>query len=210
MSRDDGFPVADVDSAYFDDAKMRELWQRIADPDRMARAVTLHSATLLSSWRHGERVTVGQAAPLWLLADELTVADLKAVRMLDRAGKIPLGSWTRWFGAAFQRREARREIGRAGGLASGKSRSTVSEASVEPRFKRDSTASEPVRPSVPSVPSVRPSGRPTTRAAREKDGPKDERPTTREAALLWLSEEYKAGRMDELDYQRQRKALGAA
>ena len=63
MSRDDGFAIADMDSGYFEDAKMRDLWQRLRDPDRMARALCLHSATLLASWRAGERVTVTQAAP---------------------------------------------------------------------------------------------------------------------------------------------------
>lgn len=153
MSRDDGFPVADVDSAYFDDAKMRDLWQRLHDADKMARAVVLHAATLLGSWRQGERITVGQAVPLWMIADDDLVADLRAVRLLDRHGKIPTGPWNQWFGVAHKRREARREIGRTGGLASGKSRSTVSEASVQ----LDSSASEPVRPSVPSGPTVRPS-----------------------------------------------------
>lgn len=153
MSRDDGFPVADVDSAYFDDAKMRDLWQRIHDPDQMARAVVLHSATFLGSWRQGERITVAQAAPLWMHADAALVDHLKAVKLLDRAGKIPASGWTKWFGPAFARREARREIGRAGGKASGKSRSTVSEAEVEVQLG----ASEPVRPSVPTVrPSVKP------------------------------------------------------
>lgn len=206
MSRDDGFPVADVDSAYFDDAKMRELWQRVHDTDRMARAVTLHAATLLSSWRHGERVAVSQAAPLWIAADEQTIDDLKAVRMLDRAGKIPVGPWTRWFGAAHQRREARRASGRSGGLASGKVRSTDAEASLQ----QPSTFAEPVRP---SVPSVRPASRqavPSDNArprAKDDDGPKAQ---TREEALLALSDEFKAGRLTELEYSRQRKALGAA
>lgn len=147
MSRDDGFPVADVDSAYFDDAKMRDLWQRVHDPDLMARAVCLHAATLLGSWRQGERITVAHAAPLWMHADEQLVGHLKSVKLLDRAGKIPSAGWAQWFGSAYRRREARREIGRTGGKASGKSRSTVSEPSVE----EQSSVSEPVRPSVPSV-----------------------------------------------------------
>lgn len=152
MSRDDGFPVADMDSAYFDDAKMRDLWQRLHDADRMARAVILHAATLLGSWRQGERITVAQATPLWMGADAELVADLKAVKLLDRAGKIPTSGWNQWFGTAYKRREARREIGRAGGLASGKSRSTNAEPSVD----RPSSPTEPVRPSVPSVRSSRP------------------------------------------------------
>jgi hypothetical protein len=162
MSRDDGFTVADVDSAYLDDAKMRQLWQRLQDADRMARAVVLHSATLLASWRHGERIRVMQAAPIWLPADDALVAALKAVKLLDRAGKIPEASWDQWFGAAWQRREARREIGRAGGRASGKRRATVS----EPTVQRQSSASEPVRTdrTDPSVDTPQPPSRGGRRA----------------------------------------------
>lgn len=147
MSRDDGFPVADIDSAYFDDPKMRDLWQRIQDADQMARAVVIHAATLLGSWRQGERITARQAVPLWMAADEEIVAHLQAVKLLDKAAKVPATGWGQWFGTAYKRREARREIGRAGGLASGKSRSTVSEPSVQ----RNSNGTEPVRPSVPTV-----------------------------------------------------------
>ncbi len=200
MSRDDGFAVADMDSAYFDDAKMRDLWQRIHDTDRMARAVILHAATLLASWRQGERVTVNQAAPLWMIHDADCVADLKAVKMLDKAGRIPIGSWARWFGTAYGRREVRREIGRAGGLASGKSRSTDGEAVVQP----DSTGSEPVRPSVPTVPSDR-----AVRPSRVKRNGLKALTTTSEEAVKWLDAEYAAGRLDADEYHRQRDGLTA-
>ena len=154
MSRDDGFAVADMDSAYFDDAKMRDLWQRLHDADRMARAVVIHAATLLGSWRQGERISATQAVPLWMVADAELVEHLQAVKLLDRAGRISPASWTRWFGTAHKRREARREIGRAGGLASGKSRSTDGSTDGSPTLKRDSSSTEPVRPSVPTGPSL--------------------------------------------------------
>lgn len=157
MSRDDGFPVADVDSAYFEDSKMRDLWQRVRNPDLMARAVVLHAATLLGSWRQGERITVGQATPLWMVTDADAVDHLKAVKLLDRGGKIPSQSWTKWFGPAFGRREARREAGRIGGQASVKLRSSGAEALLTPSGKHSSSSAEPVRPSVPSVRSDRPS-----------------------------------------------------
>ena len=153
MSRDDGFAVADMDSGYFDDAKMRELWQKLRDPDRMARAICLHSATTLASWRQGCRVTVAQAVPLWLPMDADLVTALRAVKLLDRAGKVPAEAWQVWFGTAYERREIRRAAGRTGGLASGKQRSLPGERML----KQPSTDAEPVRPSVPTVPSYRPS-----------------------------------------------------
>lgn len=153
MSRDDGFAVADIDSAYLDDAKMRDLWQLLRDPDQMARAVVLHQATMLASWRHGERLTVQQAAPIWLPCDDALIGALKTVRLLDKACKVSSESWRHWFGVAAERREKRRASGQKGGIRSGITRSNAS-ATLEPR----SSPTEPVRPSVPSVPTVRPSG----------------------------------------------------
>ena len=168
MSRDDGFAIADIDTGYFDDAKARDLWQRLRDPDRMARAVVLHKATLLASWRHGERVTATQACPMWMTADDDLLDALKAVKYLDRAGKIPVASWSTWFDAAFARREARRGAGRLGGLASGQNRAIRAHGrstSAERPPKHPSTDAEPVRPSV--RPSVRPGG------ARAREGDDD-------------------------------------
>ena len=156
MSRDDGFTVADMDSGYFEDAKMRSLWQALRDPDRMARAICLHAATTLASWRQGCRVTVAQSIPLWLPMDADLIAALKGVKLLDRAGKVPAESWQVWFGTAYERRETRREAGRTGGLASAKRRALPGEATVKRPRKQPSTLAEPVRPSVPTVPSVPP------------------------------------------------------
>lgn len=210
MSRDDGFPVADVDSAYFEDSKMRDLWQRVRDPDKMARAVILHSATFLGSWRQGERITVTQAAPLWIQVDEELVGHLKAVKLLDRAGKITTNAWDKWFGPAFQRREAKRESGRAGGLASVKGRSSDASPSLPPPDKGRSSPAEPVRPSVnpssPSGPTDRPSS-PATRARGEKDGQMTDEERWR--ALEALSARFQAGEISELDYQRQRKDIAS-
>lgn len=150
MSREEGFPIADVDSSYFEDGKMRDLWQRLRDPDLMARAVCIHAATLLASWRQGERLTVAQACPLWLEPSEDVIPALKSSHLLDRSTRIPEASFVQWFGAAYARRAGRREIARAGGQASGHKRRTVSEPSVN----RQHTVSEPVRPSIPSIPSV--------------------------------------------------------
>lgn len=166
MSRDDGFAVADIDSGYFDDAKMRALWFAIQDANRMARAMCLHSATLLASWRQGVRVTVTQAIPLWLAADADLVAALKVARLLDRYGKIPAASWQQWFGTAYDRRERYRSSGRAGGLQSARRRELPGEnppkraqrrsGDAGPTPEQTSSGAGPVRPSVrPSVPTGR-------------------------------------------------------
>ena len=144
MSRDDGFDVADVATGHLDDPKVKALWRELApDQDRMSRALMLHFATLLASWRQGCRVTVDEAVPVWLAPDAELVAVLVSTKLLDRTRRIPARSWKGWFGPAWERREARREAGRKGGQASGKRRFSIA---------------EPGRPSGrPSVPSDRPS-----------------------------------------------------
>jgi hypothetical protein len=171
MSRDDGFAVADVDSSYFDDAKMRDLWNALGNPDRMARAICLHESTVLASWRAGCRVTVAQAVPLWLAVDPELVDALRKAKLLDRAGKVPAASWDDWFGAAYSRREARRESGRIGGIASAQRRALPGEATPKRRRKQPLSVAEPVRPSVrPSVPPG-PTDRPSVaREAPSKNG----------------------------------------
>lgn len=166
-----------MDSSYLDDPKMRELWQRLKEPEMMARAVVLHAATVLASWRQGERVSVTQAAPLWLIVEPELIAELRAVRLIDKAGKIPAASWAEWFGPAFNRRETRRESGRAGGYA--KAQRSPSDATATP--ERTHGDALPVRPSVPSVrsgpagPSVLPTSRP-----READASGTASPSAKE------------------------------
>lgn len=169
MSRDDGFAVADMDSGYFEDAKMRDLWQRLHDPDQMARASCLHAATLLASWRQGERVTVSQACPLWLVTDADLVAALIASKLLDKTERLPKEAFVSWFGVATNRRKTRRELGRLGGLAKAANRASYGVATVKPSYQPSSSPSLPDRP---SVPTDRPTDRPTD-ASAYPDGDKD-------------------------------------
>lgn len=156
MSRDDGFAVADVDSGYFDDAKLRDLWQRLRDPVLMSQAVCLHQSTVLASWRHGERVTVTQAAPLWIVADQGLLDMLHAVGLLDSEFRIPSESWDEWFLPAYERREERRRSGALGGLRAGGQRShSDALAMLQQRSSGTDSNAIPDRPSVrPTYPSV--------------------------------------------------------
>jgi hypothetical protein len=156
MGRDDGFSIADISTGYYDDEKVRRLWREVGnDVAAMCEALTLHQATVLASWREGKRVTVDEAAPLWLPTRPEIVAALAAVGMLDRTSKVPSRSWSGWFLPAFTRREARREAGRSGGLAKAKHRSSNA-----------TTDGYPSVPTVPTVPTGRPAG-PRSAAARE-------------------------------------------
>jgi hypothetical protein len=182
VSRDDGFTVADIDSSYLEDAKMRALWQRLRDPALMAQAVVLHKATLLASWRHGERVTVAESAPTWLPVNAELVEHLVAVRLLDKVGKVSPTSWRHWFGAANDRRAKRRDAGQKGGIRSGQARSNAS-ASVE----QPSSDAEPDRTVRPSVPTVRPS------SLNETVDVSDSAPETNGARPLSLVETRRTG-----------------
>ena len=156
MGRGDGFAIADIASDYLDDEKVRRLWRRLGDVVTMCEALTLHQATVLASWRSGRRVTVDEAAPLWLPVSEVLVAELVAVGMIDRTRRVPARSWSSWYGPAEARRSARVEAGRLGGQAKAK------------RSSSDATAT--LYPSVPSLPTVPSVARPRARGRRGADG----------------------------------------
>ena len=115
MSREDGFPIADVDVSMLEDAKVRQLVRVIGDEAMTARCLIGYTAVVLASWRAGERVTLDEAAPLWLtgledLAEGLRGVDCSTTRAAYRRRRGPdVG--------ARDRREERREAGRKGGYA---------------------------------------------------------------------------------------------
>ena len=106
MSRRDGFEVADVDTKYLSDAKMKRLWIRVGqDRVAMMEAVLVHLAVVLASWGDGEREEVSVSIPTWLDPSEAAIEALQAERLLDRTSRIPRRSWVGWFGPAYDRRE---------------------------------------------------------------------------------------------------------
>lgn len=144
MSRDDGFPIADVDTGLFSDAKVKALARRLKDPHLTAEYLCLWTAVLLESWGEGERVPFVDGVPAWFTDDvDVAVEHLTAVGMLVD-DHIPSDSWSRWFGPAWDRREKRRQSGREGGLSSAKGRSS----DATPTLDHGSNGAEPVRPSV--------------------------------------------------------------
>lgn len=164
MSRDDGFAVADLSTDLLDDPKVKALWRDLGDQGRMGHALTLYTATVLASWRAGARVTVNDAAPVWLVLDDELLAALVRVKLLDKSGRLPLRSWKGWYGPAWERREQRRRAGRLGGRPA-KGPDNRTETS---RFTTDN----PVRPSDrPSGPSeARAGARETTRPKGRENG----------------------------------------
>jgi hypothetical protein len=155
VSRDDGFTVADMDTTFFADPKIRNLWRMLGDESRMARAVVLYLATVLESWRSGGRVLVTDSAPVWLPLDSELIEALKAAKLLDSNGRLPIRSWKSWHDPAQMRRDARRESGRLGGLRAKGQRSYSDATALLQRPDSDGVA----KPH-PSVRTVRPTVRP--------------------------------------------------
>jgi hypothetical protein len=116
--RDEGFPHADIDTGIFDDPKVRALARSSRDEGLVARAILAYIATFTASWRAGDRVTLEDAAPLWL-SDVVDLGErLRDVRLLDDTNCVPEHAWEAWFRPAWERREKRRASGAEGGRRS--------------------------------------------------------------------------------------------
>jgi len=153
MGRDDGFAIADVSTKHLDDDKVRKLWRILApDVGAMCEAITVHLAVVLASWGSGRRMTVDEAAPLWLSIREETVPALVRVGLLDARGRVPARSWSTYFGPAAARKKARQEAGRLGGQAKAQRRSSNATAELYPSGRQ----AGPSSPSVPDRPPREP------------------------------------------------------
>lgn len=173
MARDDGFRIADVQTTYLNDAKVKRLWWLLeADLDRMNHALMLHLATILASWESGRRRSIDEAAPVWLAIRDDLVGALIEAKLLDAERRIPARSWSEHFGPARRRKTARVESGRLGGLASGKARRSDASATPNPSGRQAGPSSPSVLPDRPA-----PRARPPTEGGGRGAGPK----TLREA-----------------------------
>src|SRR5262249_43753298 len=95
----------------------RRLVRSSRDEGLVARCIVAHSATVLASWRAGERVRLEDAAPIWLTDLDDIAARLSAADLLDPDGRIPERAWSGWYQPARERRQRRIEAGRKGGQA---------------------------------------------------------------------------------------------
>jgi hypothetical protein len=197
MSRDDGFVVMDVSTDIVNDPKVRKLYRHA--PDHAGAGFAAYIATMADSWRAGRRVSVDDAWPACIPFDKPAVDALIHVGLLDRTGRIPVKSWRGWYEAARIRREKSRDRWRR------YNEKRDADTTDVPRGSDADTAT--------SVPPVRPSSLPTgssvppARARGKKNAL--EREPTREEALFALSEDYKAGRISEVDYERERRVLAS-
>jgi hypothetical protein len=154
MSRDEGFQVGDRSTRTLYDTRLVRAYRQ-AGPG----VVIAWDAVLDASWAKGERVTLEDAVlPLpYRLALLKVRAALCEAGLLDKDGRIREASWKVWFLPAHDRREARRESGRRGGLAA-HSKPSPSEADSEALALLEASSSVALpdrtdrtdRPSVPS------------------------------------------------------------
>lgn len=120
MSNRDGFKFADLDTAYFDDPKVRALARRLIGegrPELIAPALLLHVALICYSMGNGERVAIEDVLPLWWPGTYGEhAAALEAVGLIDAERRIPRHAWERHAGEATERKGRRRWEGAIGGL----------------------------------------------------------------------------------------------
>jgi hypothetical protein len=107
VSRESGFPIADIDVGILRDVKMRRLRQHVPAEDVPA-TMLLYLAVLLSSWEEGARLSVDEAdSPVEATPER--VAALKAAKLIDDDGRVPEHAWASWFLPAWRRRNAKRK-----------------------------------------------------------------------------------------------------
>lgn len=145
-SRDDGFAIMDVSTSICDDPKFRRIARE--RPELVGTTFTAYMATMAESWRIGRRVGIEDAWPAILPYDAEAVAIMVAVGLLDRRGILSPKAWRGWFEPARARRDKSRADWRKWQAEHRRSKGGVSPDSEPDKGK----------PSVPPVPSVRPSG----------------------------------------------------
>lgn len=149
MSRD-GFSIADIDSNLMADPKVVALARSLRDPQVVLAAVGVYLATLLASWRSGERTTADEALPAWVLDVEPfgpLIAALQSADLLDADGRPPQDAWEGWFGPAYARRAGYRKAAAAGGAATARRQRTDGAAPVQQQYANGAATLQSVRPS---------------------------------------------------------------
>lgn len=201
-SRADGFAIMDVSTSICDDPKFRRLQRE--NPELVAPAFAAYVAVMAESWKTGKRVPVEDAWPGFLAFDQTVCDALRRVGLVDAKGFVSVTAWRSWYLPARDRRSksrarwARYNANRDGDTAPPPRGSDVDTATSVPSVR----PSPPVPPGA-SVPPVDASAR-----GKKTNGQMTEDERRLEADLLHA--EWAAGRLDDMEYARRRRALGAA
>jgi len=157
MSRD---PLTrmDVDTRWLFTDHTRKL--QTAHPTAWPTFWCAYQAVLAESWWKGQRVTLADAwSPTIPCSIEEAQAALQAADLIDKAGRVTLNAWKKWFEPALERIERRRAAGKAGA----ESRWNKHGERTPKPMRSHSEGDAPRHPSTPSTP-------PTPGTA--SDGPK--------------------------------------
>ncbi len=112
MSRD---PITrmDVDTRWLYTDHARKL--QTAHPETWPTHWCAYQAVLAESWWKGQRVTLADAwSPVIPGTMEDALAALQDADLLDKAGRVTINAWKKWFEPALERIERRRAAGKAG------------------------------------------------------------------------------------------------
>jgi hypothetical protein len=200
-SRSDGFAIMDVSTSICDDPKFRRLLRE--NPELVAPAFTAYVSVMAESWKIGKRMPVEDAWPGFLPFDQTVCDALRRVALVDARGLVSSKAWRGWFEPARERRSKSRD------RWARYNAKRDADTTFPPRGSdADTATSVPPVPSGPSGPTGS-SVPPVDAGARGKmNGQMTDDERRLEADLLHA--EWKAGRLDDMEYARRRKALGAA
>lgn len=150
MSRD---PITrmDVDTRWLYTDHARKL--QTAHPETWPTHWCAYQAVLAESWWKGQRVTLADAwSPVIPGTMEDALAALQDADLLDKAGRVTINAWKKWFEPALERIERRRAAGKAG--AEGR---WNKHAERTPKAMRShSVGDAPRQPSTPSTQATPP------------------------------------------------------
>lgn len=151
MSRD---PLTrmDVDTRWLYTDHARKL--QVAHPAAWPTYWCAYQAVLAESWWKGHRVTLAEAwSPVLPGTIEDAQAALQAAELLDRAGRVTINAWKKWFEPALERIERRSAAGKAGAESRWNKHG---ERTAEPMrsHSRRNAPRQPATPATPATPEV--------------------------------------------------------
>lgn len=199
MSRDDGFTIADVSVAFLRDPKVRQLRARGLEG---GAAVLIYLGVVLSSWEHGERLTLSESDTPFP-ATPKRVAMLREVGMIDPDGRIPGAIWAAWFGPAQARKQERREAGRRGGQAKARNARATSPELAEPLAQP--YPSDPIRtvvePPTPAGRGLRSTGTSPRQIAARAQQAREAELAVRRETIRAIRQRYYRGEITEAELE---------
>ena len=147
MSRD---PLTrmDVDTRWMFTDHARKL--QTAHPTTWPTFWCAYQAVLAESWWKGHRVTLADAwLPVLPCSIEDAQAALQAAELIDRAGRVTINAWKKWFEPAFERIERRSAAGKAGAEKRWSEHEKRTAKPMRPHRERNA----PRQPATPATPA---------------------------------------------------------